>query len=468
MSVAIVIGVWWAGNINQTAFASILWPLSGLIICLVVMARRYLYLLPFIFLAGIMIGLWRGSARLEAISPIRPLIGQVVEVSGRVSDDVDKDIRGGLSLRLADFEISQQEIEGKLWVAMADSNVEIKRGDIVMVRSVLSTGFGGFSASMYDAELTRWQRPQPGDLALTIRDQFAGAVRQVIDEPQASLGVGYLVGQRRALPEELALSLQIVGLTHVVVASGYNLMILVRLARRLLEKVSKYLATLTASLMVIVFLAVAGASPSMSRAGLVAGLSLAAWYYGRRFHPLVLLPLAAAVTALIDPSYAWGDLGWQLSFAAFAGVMVLGPLIENYFFGDRPASSIRQVFIETMSAFIMTAPILAAAFGQLSNVAIIANVLVLPLVPAAMVLTFLAGLGAVAVPFAASILAWPASVLLTYMTEVARGLAALPWAMREVSFGSVMVLASYLIIVATAIYLWRATRLDLATSNPVV
>ncbi len=79
-------------------------------------------------------------------------------------------------------------------------------------------------------------------------------------------------------------------------------------------------------------------SPSMSRAGLVAGLSLLAWYYGRRIHPLVLLPLAMAITVMVQPSYAWGDLGWQLSFAAFAGVLIGAPLIQAYFLATRKSS----------------------------------------------------------------------------------------------------------------------------------
>lgn len=204
-------------------------------------------------------------------------------------------------------------------------------------------GFGNFSSAVYRAKLLNVQRPEPGDVARQVRDWFADTVRRAIPDPQAALGIGYLVGQRRALPPELDEALQIAGLTHVVVASGYNLTILVRLARRLFVRVSKYLAAFAASGMIGSFVLITGASPSMSRAGLVAGLSLLAWYYGRKFHPLVLLPFAAAVTVLIDPSFAWGDLGWQLSFTAFAGVMIIAPLGQAYFFGDKKPGTIRQI-----------------------------------------------------------------------------------------------------------------------------
>jgi hypothetical protein len=86
--------------------------------------------------------------------------------------------------------------------------------------------------------------------------------------------------------------------------------------------------------MILSFMAITGWSASMTRAGLVAGLSLWAWYYGRKFHPVTLLAIAASVTATVYPPYAWGDIGWALSFAAFAGVMIIAPIVTSYFFGS--------------------------------------------------------------------------------------------------------------------------------------
>ena len=57
-----------------------------------------------------------------------------------------------------------------------------------------------------------------------------------------------------------------------------------------------------------------------------------------------------AITVLINPSYAWGDVGWQLSFAAFAGVMLLAPLLQSYYFGDKKPGTVRQILGETIAA----------------------------------------------------------------------------------------------------------------------
>ncbi len=464
--VGVVSGTAVVPTLGQGMFSSLSWLLAGVALLVFVLWKRFAWLLPLIFVAGMVIGLWRGSGLQTQLVVYENLIGQTVSITGRVNDDPDIGKRDEMLLRMNDVMIDGHSFAGKIWISITGGST-VKRSDVVTVSGRLSEGFGNFSASMSSGKIVSVFRPEPGDVAGRARDWFGDNVRLAIKEPEVSLGLGYLVGQRRALPPELDQALVIAGLTHVVVASGYNLTILVRLARRLFVKVSKYLATLSASIMIVGFIAVTGASPSMSRAGLVAGLSLAAWYYGRRFHPLVLLPFAAAVTVLIDPTYAWSDLGWQLSFAAFGGVMILAPLLQRYFFGTKKPGTIRQIMGETVSATIMTMPILILSFGQFSNVAVIANLLILPLVPLAMLLTFLAGVGAIFAPAVATVIGLPAQILLSYMTTVAQYFANLPWALTVVEIESWMAWSAYAILIVACIYLWRVTKYDLRNSNIV-
>jgi competence protein ComEC len=462
----IVLGVIVAQYIPQTWFAAIAWLLVSVGLLAIGFWRRTLYIVPTCVLAGCLLGLWRGSIDMQARVPYERLQGQQLRIEGRVSEDVERDIKANTLIRLNDIHVMNHSLPGAMWVS-ARTDVDIKRGDVMTVEGRLSEGFGSFATSMYQANLVRIERPEPGDIAREVRDNFADKIRLAIDEPAASLGLGYLVGQRRGLPPELDEALKIAGLTHIVVASGYNLTILVRLARRLLSKVSKYLGALSAGAMILSFVAITGMSPSMSRAGLVAGLSLLAWYYGRKFHPAVLLSFVAAITLLLNPSYGWNDLGWQLSFAAFVGVMIVAPLMQRYFFGDKKPGTVRQILGETVSAQLVTLPILVLAFGQFSNLAIVANLLVLPLVPLAMLLTFIVGLGVLIVPALATIIGAPAEWLLRYMIIVAEQLAALPWAQTELVINGWVVTVFYVILAVFCVYVWRQTRYDLRRSNIV-
>lgn len=447
-------------------FASPLWMVAGVLLFLFAWWKRWRWLVGVVFVAGCVIGLSRGAGDVAAQSGIEGMIGRSATVTGRVSEDADSGKRGDTVLRLDDVTIEGRKWPVRLWVTV-DTMSEIWRSDIVTVHGKLNDGFGNFAASMYRAELVRQQRPEPGDVMLRVRDWFGRVVRQYIEEPMVSLGLGYLTGQRRSLPMELDEALKLAGLTHIVVASGYNLTILVRMMKRLFEKRSRYLTVFLSGLLIVGFIGITGVSPSMTRAGLVAGLALAAWYFGRRFHPVVLLLFAAAATGLAQPSFVWGNLGWQLSFAAFGGVMVLAPLLQAYFFGNKKPGMIRQILGETLSAQIATAPIILYAFGQISNVALIANVLVLPLVPLAMLGVFLTGVFGLGLGVMAQLIGAPTQWLLEYMVWVAQATAGVEWAQTTFELPLWGMIAGYVAIVAACWWMWRASGYRLREASLV-
>lgn len=413
----------------------------------------------FIVAAGLTLGLARGSVIADSYSSYQEYIGKKVQLSGTVADDAAMSPEGEQRLRLKEIRIDSHKFSGTVWISSSDTR-EIKRGDKVEVSGQINPGFGGVAAAMYSAKVTQLVSRPNADPALEFRDRFAGGVRRAIPGDGANLGLGLLTGQKTSLPEELVNSLRALGLTHIIVASGYNLTILVRFARRLLSRVSRYLAAFAGTSLIAGFTLVTGFSPSMSRAALVAGLSLFAWYYGRRVHPFVLLPLAAAITAYINPAYVWGDLGWYLSFTAFAGVMILAPLVTNYFWGEEKPGILRNVAVETFSAQLLTLPLTIMVFGEFSLLALPANLLVLPLIPLAMILTFVAGLGGLISPLAGGILGFPAKMLLEFISNFASWASNLPSAKGELSINSSAMLLAYLVITCLGIYLYRRTKLS--------
>ena len=452
--------------VQVTWAASLAWLALGILLVVLATVRQRVIVVTLAVGGGLLIGLWRGSIEQAQLEWYSPLYEKTVTIHGIVSDDADIDKDGGTVIRLADVEYAEHHLPGKVWVSFTN-RLPVQRSDSVVIRGTLGKGFGTFAGSMYRAEMRKIVRPEPGDVALYVRDWFASGVRKAVPEPESSLGVGYLVGQRRSLPDDLDTALKTAGLTHIVVASGYNLTILVRLARRLFEKVSKYLSALAGGGMIAGFVAVTGLSPSMSRAGLIAGLSLLAWYYGRKFHPVILLAIAVAVTVLFNPSYAWGDVGWQLSFAAFAGVMLLAPLLQAFYFGDKKPGTVRQILGETIAATLCTLPILLYSFGYMSNVAIFANMLILPLVPLAMLLTFIGGAGGLLVPGIAMAIGGPAYLLLSYMVQTTEFFAGLSWARSEVTVQIWQVVLMYVLLLSFGIFMWWRTRLDLRQANIV-
>lgn len=420
----------------------------------------------FIILAGFLIGYVRGAAIQSQLSDFYKYAGKEVTITGQVSDDVNYAQNTEKKFKIKNLKIDGTKASGEIWVSSFDI-VEIKRSDVVKLKGSFAKGFGGFAGAIYKAKILEVKRPAHIDVARDIRDWFANKIRSVISEPAASLGIGFLVGQRSTLPEDLSKSLQILGLTHIVVASGYNLTILVRLARRLFSKISKYLATSFALGLMVFFIFMIGFGPSMIRAGIITTLSLLAWYFGRSINPVILLAFAGAITSLFNPSYIWGDIGWYLSFLAFAGVIILSPLLLAYFFEKEKPSTILQIASETTSAQIMTLPIIALSFGQISILAIPANAIILPFIPFTMLFTFLAGIFAIILPGLAILFAWPTHVVLSSMIKVSEYLSNLSFAQRDINLDLIQIALYYVFVIFIIFWLKSKTKHSFKNDNLV-
>lgn len=428
--------------------------------------RRWRGLVFVMFFVGALLGGVRGAYEYDLRSEYADSIGTTVRLIGRVSEDVEQGKRGGVNIRLDTVSINDRQYVGKVWLVV-ESAASILRSDVIVVEGRLNDGFAQFAASMRTETIIEIRRSWQRDPMLGVRNSFSQQVRSVLDDPMASLGLGFLTGERRGLPSDVLEVLKIVGLTHIIVASGYNVTILVRIVKRFFEKHSRYMTVFASLLLIGAFIGITGASPSMIRAGLVAFLALFAWYFGRTFHPVMLIGLSAVLTGMYDPSFVWGDMGWQLSFLAFAGVMLVAPIMQEYFFGKRKPGLIRQIIGETIAAQVCTLPLILYAFGQTSLVALAANVFVVPLIPLAMLGVFLLGVIAFITPPIASGVAIPVAFLLNYMLEIARLLAAVPGALVVYSASFWTMMVAYGVIVGGVLYMKNRTDFVLAKASVI-
>lgn len=426
--------------------------------------------LPAIFvllIIGLNLGLWRGEITRANLELYEPLYGQKVILVGRVIDDSSYSYR------------SQTEFHiGKVQLVASNRNVElpgrvrvrgfgapsVQRGDVVEISGKLTEGYGNRQGSVSFAQITVHGRS--ANVVETVRAKYFAGVYTALPEPNASLGLGFLVGLRTLLPEDLLNQLSATGLTHIVAVSGYNLTILVRFTRRIFAKKSLYLAMLSSVSLIVAFLAVTGFTPSIVRASIVSGLSLAAWYYGRKVSPLMILLLSAAITAFWNPLYLWYDLGWYLSFAAFFGILVIAPLLTARLFKKKPGP-VGQVVIETVSAQMMALPIIAVIFSEISLISLFANALILPFIPVAMFLTFIAGLAGMLVPYISGWFAWPADFILTFMVDSISLMAKVPWALKEITTDWYQATIFYSLLGFVTLIMYKKTKKILNAADVV-
>lgn len=434
--------------------------LLAVFLCLTIVAslrfRQGLVLV--IALLGLFLGNLKGSEVWSELKAYDQVMNTKQTWQGTVLDDAVYGFRSQTEFYVNNIKLSSgQTLIGKIKVS-GFGPIEVKRGDKVEVFGSLRSGFGSYQASTSFAEYKVQTRT---DSKLEkFRHGFIASTYSVLPEPEASLGLGFLAGFRSLLPDSLENDLSSTGLTHIVAVSGYNLTIIISAVHLWLsKKLSRWQVVAVILGLLAGFVSITGWSPSIQRASIVSTLGLTAWYYGRQFEPLNLLLVSGAVSAYISPLDYWFSLGWWLSFLAFYGVLVLAPLLKVRFF-KKPPRLLLSTVIETSCAQLATFPLIIWVFSEVSAVALISNLLVLPLIPLAMLATFIAGLGEMVFPILSGLLAWPARWLLTYITDVITMLAKIPWALKSLSVSrSGMLVIFGLLFILTVVLAGRVKHL---------
>ena len=419
--------------------------------------RRTYVGMTVIMLFGLSVGCWRGAHYMAKLADYQPYYGHALTLTLQAMQDGVYGSHAQMTFDGSEVVLSDgTRLAGKIAVSGFGA-AAIFQGDEVQVSGKLRPGYGAKQGTMSFARLTVMDHHN--SLVAEVRRRFAAGMQSALPEPLGSFSMGLLIGQRATLPDTVKQDLLMVGLTHIIAVSGYNLTIMLHASRKLFARQSKRLATGFSFVLIALFLLLAGGSASIIRAAIVSTLSIMATYYGRSLKPLNLLFWAAALTAFANPFYVWSDISWYLSFLAFFGVMLLAPLVTERLPTKCRDSVLVGVGVESICAEIMSLPIVLFTFGQMSYVGLPANMLVVVLVPLAMLLATIAGVAGMALPQLGGWLAWPAKVLLNYMLDIAHVLAAVPHIFVEhLGLSLTEMLAWYAGIACMITALWFKSR----------
>ena len=264
---------------------------------------------------------------------------------------------------------------------------------------------------------------------LVQKKRLMNGIESVLNEPQAGLGEGLLLGVKQALGEDLEADFRKTGIIHIVVLSGYNVMLVVAFVMFSLSfLVPKRLRLAGGLIAIIAFALIVGLSATVVRASVMAGLILIAQAYGRTYDMLRALLFAGVVMICINPFLLLYDIGFQFSFMATLGLVLIAPQFENLLTEGFKKIRFKEFLIATIATQIAVLPLLLYYIGEVSLVAIVVNVLVLPVVPLAMLTTFVAGVVALMSVTLALPFAFLAHGVLSYIVAIATFFANIPFA----------------------------------------
>lgn len=428
---------------------------AGLVLLLLAWRVRQVLFIAMLC-CGICLGIWRGAAYEHGLEAWNDWYDRPVTLRVVASTDAIYGKHSQLSFTAEHVVLPDGRlVRGHLQVGGFGENM-VYQGDELVVAGKLRDGYGSYMGTISFAKL---QLVAHHDSPVAnLRRKFAAGMASALPEPGASFAMGVLIGQRSGLSDEVKQDLLMVGLTHIIAVSGYNLTIILHATRKLLAGQSKRLALLLALALIGIFLLITGSSASIVRAAIVSMLSIMTAYYGRTMPPLNLISLAAVITAWANPLYIWTDASWYLSFLAFFGVMILAPCVNAKLPKRVQDSVLVGVGIESLSAEAMTLPYILHVFGQMSFVGLLGNILVVALIPLAMLLGLFAGLAGM-FHICVGYIALPARLLLMYMLDAAHVLAGLPHVFTEnISLTTNQMLVAYLIVSVMSVVLWRQTK----------
>ncbi len=276
-----------------------------------------------------------------------------------------------------------------------------------------------------------------------------------------ALASGMVLGEDQRIGSDVKDDFRRSGLSHLLAVSGQNVMLLGALVLPLFALIGMRPRTRLAGVgvLVAIYVPLAGAGPSLQRAGVMGAAGLAAAAAARPVSRSYALLLAAAATLVVNPRVA-GDPGWQLSFAAVVGIALLVPGLRRALrWLPGPLAEGAAV---TAAATLATAPLLAHHFHAVQLVALPANLLALPVVAPIMWSGMVqAALGAVGGPALAlaSLLGSLDGVLLGYLRAVARWFGDAPHGQATVALRSPLsVAAAYALMAAVALLVRRLIR----------
>lgn len=275
---------------------------------------------------------------------------------------------------------------------------------------------------------------------LDFKGRAAQRIAAALPEPAAGLLTGILLGNERGLAPEISDAFTRVGASHIIAISGFNMAILsgvimgalARLRMRPRWAALIGLGTLGAYTLMV------GASAAVVRAAIMSSMLVIGALIRRKTFVPTSIAFVVVILSAFNPTILW-DVGFQLSLFATLGLALfanpLGRQFEMLLARLLPrraavslAGFLNEPLVVSLAAQIMTLPLIVLYFGRFSPVALLVNLLIIPVQPALLIVGLLATLLAFLVPPLAQAFYWLDLALLSWTIGVVRAFAQIPFA----------------------------------------
>ena len=350
--------------------------------------------------------------------------------------------------------LGEEEVNFSLPLYLEDASPEIKAGEHFAVEVRLSRAplepWRGFSSEgmFLQASQTGELQTQDGETPWWLRlqglsQQVAKVAGKWLPQRESALLTGIITGNKEDFTAQQKRDLNLSGTAHLAAVSGLHVSSLLGVAFALFGKKGGSLVGIPLCLMMVVL---AGGTPSVLRAVIMAFFAMAAFWMGREKDTLSSLSAALLLLLLFSPMSVL-NVGLQLSFASVLGIGLLFPpmqqaIREKLGGKHRLLEKILEGMAVTLAAQAFTLPISVLVFQRVSLLALFSNLLIVPLLAPVLVQGLCFVVAGSFWPILGKMLSLALHPLLWWIDLVQRKTAALPFS--SVSSGGVMLFFSLL------------------------
>lgn len=335
----------------------------------------------------------------EGSGNIRFYLGQTLVVKGEVEDVFGADLlTDNLKLKVEEVEImgNSYPVGGVIFASGLGFLDKLNFGDSAAIKGQLTESFYSdprIGALMKNAKLKSIEKRERSFLKRMLfgfRNFLDSRLKQVFPQPSAGFAAALLFGAKSSIPRDVLENFRVAGLSHIIAISGYNIVLLINFLSAALAFLPFKFRNISLICFIALFAIFTGASASVVRASVMGGLSVVAKTFGRRAGGLRPLIISGYTMAFLDPLMPFYDIGFQLSFGATAGLILFAKPFQDYFEKLPNWLGMKDSLLTTLAAQVFTVPLIFYHFKNISLIAPVANIFVLPFVPYLMIGSFLA------------------------------------------------------------------------------
>ena len=279
--------------------------------------------------------------------------------------------------------------------------------------------------------------------ALKTKEKMIGIIRQTLEDPQAAVLEGIMFGKRSSLPKQIREDFSNVGVGHILAVSGLHVMLILFMFLAFFGASglpTRFSAVLTI-MCIISYALIVGGRPSVIRASLMAVAGLSALILERDRDFLTSIALAALVILLVNPLSLF-EVSFQLSFMVVLSIICLAPYLKTITLRFLPKWLALSLSL-SLSAWLGALPLIACYFNKVSPIAVVANLLIVPLTGIVIALGFLTCLAGTVSLGLAGILGAANWLVLSVLVKAVRVFASLPYAFLSVSPPPLILIVGY-------------------------